>query len=381
MLACPNMLLIGAAGRNVGKTELACELIRQFAPQRPVFGIKVTCVHERNSACPRGGVGCGVCSSLNQPFCITDEEDSLGPKDTSRMLRAGAPRVLWLRVLRDHLEAGLTAVLDAIPPDTLVVCESNSARLAVEPGVFLIVRQSGCAEVKPSCATVLPLADALLDFHGIDRGWSLPVNRIRVAGSRFVLEPEATAIILAGGESTRMGSDKSLLDLKGCPMIAKVAEQVSFFPEILISANDATKYGFLPYPVVADKSPGMGPLMGLACSLERASHDLCFVTGCDTPQIDPGFIVTLLSRSQDYDAVVPRLPSGQIEPLLAVYRKSVAPRARQLLATGQRRVLALLDDVRTCYIPFEPPRWYRNLNTPQDYQGWLTQKPSSGSAR
>ena len=57
MLKIPGMLMIGAAGRNVGNTELACALIRKYSAERPVTGIKVTTVTRRDGTCPRGGTG------------------------------------------------------------------------------------------------------------------------------------------------------------------------------------------------------------------------------------------------------------------------------------------------------------------------------------
>ncbi|MDY0004971.1 MAG: hypothetical protein RBU30_26970, partial [Polyangia bacterium] len=151
MISCPNVLLIGAAGRNVGKTELACEVIRRHAPARQVVGVKVTVIRERGGVCPRGGEGCGVCTSLEEPFSITRESSIDGVKDTSRMLRAGAREVLWLRVRHEHLGEGMRALIERIPAGALVVCESNSAREAIAPGLFLVVRRAGAQEIKPSC--------------------------------------------------------------------------------------------------------------------------------------------------------------------------------------------------------------------------------------
>ena len=67
VVACPNVLLLGAADRNVGKTEFACQVIRRHAPRWPVYGVKVTPIRGDGAACPRGGNGCGVCSTLSEP--------------------------------------------------------------------------------------------------------------------------------------------------------------------------------------------------------------------------------------------------------------------------------------------------------------------------
>ena len=90
MVRIPGMIMVGAAGRNVGKTEFACSLIRQFGPSRRIIGIKVTTIDSTTGPCPHGGDGCGACSSLEGNYCITEETDSRSNKDTCRMLAAGA---------------------------------------------------------------------------------------------------------------------------------------------------------------------------------------------------------------------------------------------------------------------------------------------------
>ena len=159
MIPCPGMLLIGAAHRNAGKTEYACEVIRRQTADHQVVGVKITCISERESLCPRGGEGCGVGASLAESYCITEELRPDGAKDTSRMLRAGASPVLWLRVRAEHLDDGVAALLARIPPDAVMICESNSARQALVPGLFLVLRRANDPTMKPSCAAVAHHAD------------------------------------------------------------------------------------------------------------------------------------------------------------------------------------------------------------------------------
>jgi molybdopterin-guanine dinucleotide biosynthesis protein A len=183
--------------------------------------------------------------------------------------------------------------------------------------------------------------------------------------------PKATAIILAGGSSRRMGTDKGLLPADGTPLIGRIAAQLAFFPERLVGANDPHKYAFLRLPVIPDRQPGLGPLMGILSCVERAAHPVSFVTGCDVPWLDRQFVLHLLLAAEGHDLAVPRLPDGRTEPLLAAYRQSIVPVAASLLAAGARRVTALLEHVRVRYVPFDPPGWYRNLNTMDEYRQWL----------
>lgn len=379
MISCPGMLLIGAANRDAGKTEFACAVIRRHAPTRPIIAVKVTCVHERGGTCPRGGDGCGVCGSLQGPYCLTEERRSDLPKDTSRMLRAGAAHVFWLRVRMESLAEGMAAALARVPAGTLVVCESNSARRVVVPGVFVVARRADDPATKLSCAAVARHADKVTVFHG--DGWDFGPGGVAVAGDRWVLRPEATAAILAGGQSRRMGADKSLSEAGGRPLIAHVAAQLAYFPEILIGANEPAKYAFLDLPIVPDRARGQGSLMGILSCVARAVHDRCFVTACDIPELDPKFVLDLVAQSDGADVVMPRSPDGRTEPLLAVYRKSIVAVAEDLLRAGPQRVTALLQGVRVRYVPFGPPDWYRNLNTPEDFTAWRAGREGAGSGK
>jgi hypothetical protein len=175
MIRVPNMILIGAAGRNVGKTEFACELIKRYHSTETVVGVKITTIREMDGKCPRGGDGCGVCTSLTQDYMITEE--SCGPegKDTVRMLNAGAHQVLWLRVLKEALEEGVAALMKRIPNDACLVCESNSARLVIDPGVFIVVKEKGNDTIKKTCEAVMDRATTMISFS--DMSWDITPGR------------------------------------------------------------------------------------------------------------------------------------------------------------------------------------------------------------
>ncbi len=200
MISAPNMILIGAAGRDAGKTVLACELIRRFR-HAGVMGAKVTAVQERDGTCPRGGEGCGVCSSLEGAYCLTEETDAGAGKDTQRLLSSGARRVFWLRVLKDRLEEGARALLDALGPDTPVVCESNSLRNVVEPGVFLMVRHRDDRTVKDSAQGVLRYADETV--HSDGKCFDFDLDRIGLVGARWMLCRTGAEAVLASGSARK----------------------------------------------------------------------------------------------------------------------------------------------------------------------------------
>ncbi len=158
--------MIGSAGRNAGKTTFACSVIEKFGSQHDLVAIKVTAIDAAHSGCHRGSDGCGVCSSLDGPYDITEETDPTLDKDTSKMLAAGARRVFWLRVLKSHLADGIGALMEITGAQTPSVCESNTLRLAIQPGLFFMLKNSDCEKYKPSAKKVAHFADRNVNFDG-----------------------------------------------------------------------------------------------------------------------------------------------------------------------------------------------------------------------
>lgn len=364
----PDFILIGATARNLGKTEFACALIRRQAARGPVTAIKVTTIRDQGGPCPRGGEGCGVCAAVEDAFVLTDERDAPGDKDTGRMVRAGAGRVLWLRAREERLEEALAALLAELPPGP-VVCESNAVRGLLEPGLFLVVRPPEAHTPKPSAAAMLPLADRVVTFHG--RGWDLDPDRCWFDRGTWFTALDAAAVILAGGGSRRMGQDKSLLTVGRGPLIERIKDQLApLFPELLVSSNEPDKYRFLGLPVVPDRVPGQGPLMGILSSLAAARREPLLAVACDIPVLDPAFLRELVRRARAADVVMPLSPDGRPEPVLAVYRKAFMATAEAALARGQRRIVDGLPGLTVDHPPM-PPGWYHNLNTRADLDAFL----------
>jgi len=362
--------MIGSADRNVGKTLLACELIRRHAPTQAIIAVKITTIKKENGTCPRGGDGCGVCGNLPGKFSLTEIQDRPTNKDTTRLLAAGASKVFWLRVHAAHLAEGVEALLAQIPAGQPSIWESNSARLAVNPGTFLILREKGSNKIKESCLRVLNQADRVLDFNGTS--WDLSPARISFSAGQWWVRQDATAIVLAGGKSSRMGQDKNFLPVHGRPMIEHIISQLApWFDDVLIGANEPAKFSFLQRRVIPDREPYMGPLMGLSSCLSKSSTELNFVTACDIPRLDPNFIMQMIQAAGGYDIVMPLSPDRRPEPLLAVYRKSVGAFADQILARGGRRLTSLFDLVKVKFIDMPDADWYRNVNTPEDYHDYV----------
>ena len=374
MIAKKNAILIGGAGRDVGKTAFACRIIERYARSVDVIGIKIT-VSGAGDQSDRGGHGGTAADENHSPggsYRILEDPIPSGSTDTGRMLEAGARRAFWLRAKREFLEEGIEALFHLLPEGVCVVAEGTSARMIMEPGAFIVLGKRDDPVMKGSCAAVVHLADKTAVFDGLS--WDFPPENCLFLDGEWMVRPAAGAVVLAGGDSFRIGQDKAMLPIAGKPMIAHIVDQLKrLFDEVVVSSNKPEAYRFLKLEIIPDLEPGQGPLMGIASSLRRMRHDLNFVVACDVPKIDLGFVRRLFALADGYDLVLPTIEDGRYEPLFAVYRKSVIAPAERILENGGRSILALLDRVKVRLVRIPDARWYRNINTDADYARLLAE--------
>jgi molybdopterin-guanine dinucleotide biosynthesis protein A len=376
MIEIPSMLMVGARCKSDGKTAFMRTLIKRFGSQHDIVGVKVTTVDSFNTSHHPEVTGSGGSDSCMGPYYVTEEKDAHSNTDTGKMLAAGAKRVLWLLALRSHLEQGVKVLLETLGKETVSICESNRARSVIEPGVFIMIKGSEHKSWKPSAQEVVEHADRVVLSDGTK--FDIDLNDIQLLDGRWAIRMPATAIILAGGYSTRMGQDKTMLPIDGQPMIKHVYEQLQpHFSQTLVSSNNASLHDFLGATVVADDVAGRGPLAGIASALKASANNVNFVMACDMPEIDVGLIKAILRQVGDYDAVVPKVGPELYEPLFAVYKKSALPAIEQVLQSGSNRVIDCFDRCRVKYIDL-PGRQFRNINTKAEYRGLVEEKTDAG---
>jgi len=185
----------------------------------------------------------------------------------------------------------------------------------------------------------------------------------------------STAIVLAGGRSSRMGRPKALLLFDGEPLIAHIVATLRRqFADVVVVAAPDQDLPSLPVTLVHDQVAYQGPVGGLCYGMAAAREDVCFVTSCDSAFLNTSLIAHLVSRISGHDVVVPRW-EGRFQPLHAVYRRSVLPVLEDQLARGELRPVYLFDKVRTLSIGEEEIRRFDpdgasffNMNTPGDYE-------------
>jgi molybdenum cofactor guanylyltransferase len=188
-----------------------------------------------------------------------------------------------------------------------------------------------------------------------------------------------TAIILAGGRSSRMGTPKALLSFDGEPLIVHLVRRLApVFGEVIVVAAPDQVLPNLCVTTVRDEVAYQGPVGGIAYGLRAAAGEFAFVTSCDSVFLRLAVVSYLLSLKDDVDTVVPRW-GGRVQPLLAVYRRSILPQFEAQIASGELRAAAVLDKVRTRTVGEEEIRAvdpeglsFFNMNSPRDYYDALS---------
>ena len=189
---------------------------------------------------------------------------------------------------------------------------------------------------------------------------------------------DATAVVLTGGKSSRMGRPKALLPFDGEPLIVHIVRHLKrVFAETVVVAAPEQELPLLPVALVRDQVAYQGPVSGIYRGLKAATKEVCFVTSCDAPFLDLALISHLLSEISDCDVVVP-FWQERFQPLHAVYRRSVAPLLHEQLERGELRPIFLYDKVRTRKVhedeirTFDPEGMsFLNMNSPADYDSAL----------
>jgi molybdenum cofactor guanylyltransferase len=186
---------------------------------------------------------------------------------------------------------------------------------------------------------------------------------------------DVAAWVLAGGKSSRMGSDKAFLQLDGRTLLARALEVVrAITPDFHIVGSRA-KFELFG-PVVEDVFGDRGPLGGIHASLSSSDKDLNLVLAVDIPQVDAGFLEFLIKRAGENRAVVtvPRAGGGW-QPLCAVYRPPFREIAEQALTQGRNKIDPLFERVSLEVIEESDLKkagfsanMFRNLNTPEEFE-------------
>ncbi|MFT7879450.1 MAG: molybdenum cofactor guanylyltransferase MobA [Sulfurimonas sp.] len=176
------------------------------------------------------------------------------------------------------------------------------------------------------------------------------------------------AVIFAGGKSSRMGEDKSLLTFAGYASLSEYQYRRlgRLFERVYLSAK-SDKFDF-ECPIVPDNYTVHSPLAALISVFENLDASEVFILSVDAPFVDKDVIGRLMKEEREnYDSIVAETPNG-VEPLCGIYRRSILPEAKKMLKKEQHRLTTLLEHVNTKKVRFESSVPFLNLNHPEEYE-------------
>jgi molybdopterin-guanine dinucleotide biosynthesis protein A len=203
--------------------------------------------------------------------------------------------------------------------------------------------------------------------------------------------PNMTGVLVAGGQSRRMGRDKRFLELGGQTLLQRALSVLqSLFPEVVVAlAEPLPQLKADGYRVVTDLIPGCATLGGLYTGLASASHPRIFAVGCDMPFLNPAVIRSLARIGAQADVVMPELATG-LQPMHAVYSKACLPHLERLAKARELKVQGLAEvpglNVRLVsekdFLDVDPQLLsFFNINTPADLEFARKLLAGSGSKR
>lgn len=179
-----------------------------------------------------------------------------------------------------------------------------------------------------------------------------------------------TGIILAGGQSSRMGTDKGFLKLYGSTFAERIIKTMKpFVNDILIVSNNSN-YDAFKHKRVEDSIENSGPLAGLYTGLYHSETPYNLVLSCDIPYIHGNVLNQLIEGVDETLEVIQIESEGKSMPLVAIYKKQCVHRCLELLQHGERRLQVAVEGFKTKTIPLDPSlgHFVKNINTLEEFK-------------
>ena len=185
----------------------------------------------------------------------------------------------------------------------------------------------------------------------------------------MIVVMQATLLVLAGGESRRMGRTKAWLEVGETTLVRWVAERLApAFPEVVVSfAEPEQVQELLPYRLVFDRKRSAGPLAGLEAGLSAARNEVVFAVACDMPYVTRELAEMAVAATHGCDAAIPRV-GGRPEPACAAYRRSALGAITAALDAGRNTAADLAEELEVAWLEGLDPDMFRSLNAPEDYE-------------
>lgn len=183
-----------------------------------------------------------------------------------------------------------------------------------------------------------------------------------------------SCILFAGGKSSRMGEDKSLLPFGGFPTLTQYQYDrlAKLFSHVSISTKSAEKFDFKASFLLDPPDADFAPTAGFVSAFRALGDERIMILSVDTPFVDAAVFQSLIDADEEgLDAVIARTATGS-HPLCGIYHRSLFEEFERMLREGDHRLGKLLASRQTRYVEFSNEEAFANLNHPHEYKEALS---------
>ncbi|MGH7765656.1 MAG: molybdenum cofactor guanylyltransferase [Candidatus Dormibacteraceae bacterium] len=187
----------------------------------------------------------------------------------------------------------------------------------------------------------------------------------------------ASLLVLAGGDSRRMGRPKAWLEVGDTYLLRYVAGRLApAFSDVMVSFAEPEQLEQpVPYRVVFDRKASAGPLAGLEAGLAAAREEVMFALACDMPYVTLELAQVAVAAARSCDAAIPRL-DGRPEPVCGAYRRTAMPAISNALNAGRLKAADLIESLDVTWLEGLDASQFASLNTPADLERFNAGHPS-----
>jgi molybdenum cofactor guanylyltransferase len=183
-----------------------------------------------------------------------------------------------------------------------------------------------------------------------------------------------TAIVLAGGQSSRMGQDKPLLSVRGVPLLRQVCDRALEVAQTVYVVTASGKYDLIvpkDCRIIYEPLPTRGPLIAFSFALPSVETDWILLLACDLPlltgEVMRQWATGLSTVSPEAIAWIPYVDQ-RWQSLCGFYRRSCGESLGEFIASGGNSLQKWLNDAQVEELPVRDPRVLFNCNTPEDLE-------------
>jgi len=181
-----------------------------------------------------------------------------------------------------------------------------------------------------------------------------------------------TAIVLAGGKSSRMNTDKKHLRINDSSLFDRVLSHTEkLFQNTIISSSHTNEIKSGKFKVVYDIFSNRGPLSGILSGLAGSENEKNFIIAADIPELSMDLIEEMYGFTDEFEIVIAESDTNKVEPLFGFYNKSTIPVIKKNLSMGKNKILDIFENTTIKIVRMKNTNWYFNLNTEEDYKRYL----------